>query len=415
MRLNDQEKAMQAGELGEPRRMAIEQQIAVGTFFDAEDFVEVSQVHLMADTESLGGAGVELVERIAAAPEDERRVLVPTVTDPRGVDFAAYKRLKQEEWRVDLERRTIEAFSAMDILLTDTCINYQTILPPTFGEHVAFGDTGSTIYANGVCGARTNFEGGPAAFSAALTGRVPRYGCHLDERRQGTMRFVVEDRPRELSDWGALGGVVGRYAGSYWQVPVIEGLAGAPTSDEFKHFGAALASYGSVPLFHMTGVTPEAPDLAAVFDGAAPDPVTITRADIDDFYASFGRHDDKVDVVVFTAPQLSVIELQTLAGMLKGRRVHDQTALMITTSPENKSAADRLGLTATMEDAGAILLKGVCFYQMYAREMGEANGWVNLMSNSAKVVNIISGYGYQPVLATMQQCVDAAVAGKMGS
>jgi hypothetical protein len=198
-------------------------------------------------------------------------------------------------------------------------------------------------------------------------------------------------------------------------VPVLEGLDEAPTSDQFKHFGAALASYGSVPLFHMTGVTPEAPDLGSVFDGPPPEPVTVTRADIDAFYASFGRHDDTVDVVVFTAPQLSLVELQTLAELLRGRRVHDETALLITTSPENKAAADRLGLTATLEEAGALLLKGVCFYQMYARELGEANGWANLMSNSAKVVNIISGYGFTPVLATMEQCVEAAVAGRMGS
>ena len=223
----------------------------------------------MADTESLGEAGVRFLEDIAAAPKDHRRVRVPTVTDPRGVDFAAYKRLRQEEYRVALERRAIDALRAMHILMTDTCINYQTVLPPTFGEHVAFGDTGSTIYANSVVGARSNFEGGPAALAAALTGRVPRYACHLDGGRRGTMRFVVEVWPRALSDWGALGGLIGRRAGSYWQVPVIEGVDAAPTSDQFKHFGAALASYGSVPLFHMVGVTPEAPDLGSVFAGPA--------------------------------------------------------------------------------------------------------------------------------------------------
>ena len=94
MRLNDLEKAMLAGETGEPRRLAIEQQMEVGRYFDAEDFVEVSQVHLMADTESLGPAGVAFLERMAAHAEAERRVRVPTVTDPRGIDFAAYKRLK---------------------------------------------------------------------------------------------------------------------------------------------------------------------------------------------------------------------------------------------------------------------------------------------------------------------------------
>ena len=165
-------------------------------------------------------------------------------------------------------------------------------------------------------------------------------------------------------------------------------------------------------MFHLPGVTPEAPDLAACFDGPAPAPHVVDRRAIDDFYASFGRHADGVDVVVFAAPQLSIIELQQLSELLRGRRVHSDTALLVATSPENKSAADRMGLTAVLEDAGAVVMKGVCFYQMHAREMGEAMGWRRLLTNSAKLVNIIAGYGYQPVLAPMEACVDAAVAGR---
>ena len=413
MRLDATEESMLAGRLGAARKSAIEQQIQVGTAFDAEDFVEVSQVHLMADTESLGESGVAYLEEIAALPEAERRVCVPTVTDPRGIDLCAYQSLKQEERFAELERRASAALRSMGVLMTDTCINYQTIMPPVRGEHLAFGDTGSTIYANSVCGARSNFEGGPAALAAALTGRVPRYGCHLDEGRRGTHLFEIEDRPRSLSDWGALGALIGRRTGSYWTVPVVNGIDSAPTSDELKHFGAALASYGSVPLFHMPRITPEATDAASVFDDALPRPETITHADIEEFYASFGRHAERVDVVVFAAPQLSLVEMQELARLLEGRRVHAQTALLIATSPENKAACDRLGITQTVESAGATLLRGVCFYQMYARELGEANGWRNLVSNSAKLVNIISGYGYQPVLATTEACIDAAVNGTM--
>ncbi|MFV2089462.1 MAG: aconitase X, partial [Pseudomonadales bacterium] len=402
MRLNSIEETMRAGGMGVARRHAIEQQLQVGMTFDAEDFVEVSQVHLMADTESLGESGVEYLESIAALPAAERRVRVPTVTDPRGIDLCAYKKLKQPERLAEIERRTIVALSAMGILMTDTCINYQTILPPVRGEHLAFGDTGSTIYANSVCGARSNFEGGPAALAAALTGRVPRYGCHLDRGRRGTHWFEVKEHPDSLSDWGALGALIGRHSGSYWTVPVISGIDTAPTSDELKHFGAALASYGSVPLFHMLGVTPEAPDLHSVFDHQPPRPEVIARADIDSFYTSFGRHEDQVDVVVFAAPQLSMIEMQGLARLLEGRQVHGKTALLIATSPENKTACDRMGITETIESSGAMLLKGVCFYQMYARELGEANGWHRLVSNSAKLVNIISAYGYRPVLATTE-------------
>lgn len=415
MRLNDFEQAILAGKQGEPRRQALEQQMQVARTFDAEDFVEVSQVHLMCDTESLGDSGVAYLEGIAARPDNERRVLVPTVTDPRGIDLCLYKRLKQPERFAERERRTIKALTAMGVLMTDTCINYQTILPPVFGERLAFGDTGSTIYANSVLGARSNFEGGPAALAAALTGRVPRYGCHLDRARRGTHLFEIGHRPASLSDWGALGAIVGKRTGSYWTVPVITGIQTSPTSDELKHFGAALASYGSVPLFHMVGVTPEAPDLESVFDGPPPRAQAIGAAELEAFYASFGRHEDRVDVVVFAAPQLSLVELRRVADLLRGRRVHAQTSLLIATSPENKAACDRLGITPLIEQAGGILLQGVCFYQMYARELGEANGWQRLLSNSAKLVNIISGYGYRPVLATTEECIESAVRGRMGA
>jgi predicted aconitase len=83
MRLTNEERAMLACELGEPRRWAIAHQIAVGEFFDAADFLPVSQAHIMADMESLGEAGVRFPEGLAGAPNSERRVRVPTITDPR--------------------------------------------------------------------------------------------------------------------------------------------------------------------------------------------------------------------------------------------------------------------------------------------------------------------------------------------
>ena len=413
LKLTDYEQTLLAGEEGEPRQWAMRQLVEVGRFFDAADMVEISQVHLMADTESLGETGVAFLEEMALQPLPKRRVKVPTITDPRGADFNAYQRIKQDHAYVDLERRADKAFRALGILMTDTCINYQTIIPPVKGEHLAFGDTGSSIYANSVMGARTNFEGGPSALAAALTGRVPRYGFHLDRCRRGTARFVVADRPRDLSEWGALGGVIGRRMQSYFEVPVIEGIDVSPTSDEMKHFGAALASYGSTPLFHMVGITPEAPDLKSVFDGTPPQPTRLSRADVESFLQSFGVKDDKLDVVVFAGPQLSLVELQSLGGLLEGKKVHDAVTLIATTSPEIKSGANRLGITAQIENAGGILLEGVCFYQMHAREIGEANGWRRLMSNSAKLVNILGGYGYEPTLGSMAQCVDSAVAGRI--
>jgi predicted aconitase len=410
MRLTQEEEAMRAGEFGPAVQWAINHQIKVGRYLGAADFVPVVQAHIMADTESLGAAGVEWLERMAALPAKQRRVRIPTITDPRGTDFAAAARLKQQTWMLDLERRAIAAFEALGVLMTDTCINYQTIMPPVRGEHCAYGDTGVVIYSNSVCGARSNFEGGPSALSAGLTGRTPRYGYHLDERRKATLQVDVAWTPRQLNEWGALGGVVGRLAGDYWQVPVLTGLSRTPTSDEMKHFGAALASYGSVALFHMEGITPEAQRLADVLPpGEDVRKHKIGESDVRGFIGSYANEIDKVDVVVFSAPQLSLVEISQVADLLDGRTT--TIPLFAVTSPQVKADADRMGITARIEKAGGAVLSGMCFYQSYAREMAEANGWSALATNSAKITNILGGYGYRPVLMSMQRCIDAACAG----
>lgn len=408
MRLSQEEEAMRAGELGPAVQWAIDHQIRVGRYLGAKDFVPVNQAHIMADTESLGAAGVEWLEKLATLPATQRHVRIPTITDPRGTDFAAAARLRQQLWMVDLERRAIAAFEALGILMTNTCINYQTIMPPVRGEHCAYGDSGVVIYCNSVCGARSNFEGGPSALSAGLTGRTPRYGYHLDKCRQATLVVDVAWTPRQLNEWGALGGIVGRLTGDYWQVPVLVGIDRVPTSDEMKHLGAALASYGSVALFHIVGVTPEAQRLEDVMPvGQNLRSNAVSESDIRGFIASYAV--DKVDLVVFSAPQLSLVEMQQLAKLLDGRRA--SIPLLAVTSPQVKPDADRMGLTERIERSGGTVLSGMCFYQSYAREMAEANGWKALATNSAKLTNIIGGYGYRPMLMSMEACVDIACTG----
>ena len=415
MKLNDEEQDILAGKLGPVPQLALKHQILVGNFFGAEDFVPVTQAHIMADTESLGEAGVRWLEGLASATEGQRRVRIPSITDPRGTDFTKAAYLGQTMSMLNLEQRAIDAFVKLGVVMTDTCINYQTIQAPTRNEHLAFGDTGVVIYSNSICGARSNFEGGPSALAAGLTGRTPRYGFHLPKHRQATIHFRSEFTPVSLNDWGALGALIGRSAGNYWAVPVIEGIEGAPQSDQLKHFGAAMASFGSIALFHLVGITPEAARLADVADvadvaSAGLPTTTITRADIDALQKTYHR-EGKVDVVVFSAPQLSLFELRTLAELCEGRRF--TVPLLAVTSPQVKPDADRMGFTERIEAAGGTVLSGMCFYQSYAREIAEAKGWKRLVTNSAKLVNILGGYGYQPVLESMEACVDAAVTGRL--
>jgi predicted aconitase len=142
--------------------------------------------------------------------------------------------------------------------------------------------------------------------------------------------------------------------------------------------------------------------------GRAVRSLAVSEADIRALQASYAEAVDKVDVVVFSAPQLSLFEMGQVADLLDGRRA--TIPLLAVTSPQVKPDADRMGITARIEAAGGTVLAGMCFYQSYAREMAEANGWQRLATNSAKLTNIIGGYGYVPTLMSMEACIAAACA-----
>src|SRR4029079_13177660 len=143
------------------------------------------------------------------------------------------------------------------------------------------------------------------------------------------------------------------------------------------------------------GRPPDAHKLSDVASGSLP-AHRVTRADVEALQKSY-HTDDTVDVVVFSAPQLSLYELADLAGLCDGRRF--SVPMLAVTSPQVKPDSDRMGYTARIEAAGGSVLSGMCFYQSYAREISEARGWKRLATNSAKLVNIIGGYGYRPIAA----------------
>ena len=136
----------------------------------------------------------------------------------------------------------------------------------------------------------------------------------------------------------------------------------------------------------------------------------VGRAEIEALQAAYAGSTE-VDVVVFSAPQLSLYELRSLAELCDGRRF--RIPLLAVTSPQVKPDADRFGYSERIEAAGGTVYSGMCFYQSYAREIAEANGWKRLATNSAKMVNILGGYGYVPMLASMEQCVEAAQTGRL--
>ena len=404
MKLTPEEQAILAGSRGAAARQALEYQIEVGRFWGAQRLVPVTNVHMMGDIQVMGDGGLEYLRA------HQGRCSVPTTTNARCVDFAHCDRLGQDRGEVAKERELIQCLRRMDVVTTDTCINYQTVYQPHLGEHVAWGDTGTVIYANSVFGARSNFESGPAALAAAITGRTPEYGFHLDEHRKGTFAVELKASLDDLADWGAVGKIVGESHQDYFAVPVFHGYHRIPTADELKHLGAALASYGSMGMFHFVGVTPEAPRSVSGFS----EKLVIGEEQIASVYEKYGLGDGDARLVVFSGPQQSLLEMKRLAGLFQGRKVKAGSSCFVTTNNAVLAQSRTLGYATTLEDAGVTILEGVCFYILQnLSPMRAANRWTNMVSNSAKIVNIIGAHRFNTILRRTADCVDIACTGKL--
>ena len=403
MELTSEERAILAGKHGEAQRRALEYQLEVGRFWGAKRFVPVTSVHMMGDIEVMGDGGLAWLK---AEADLGARCRVATTTNARCIDFAHCDRLGQDAGEVAKERELIATLRRMDVVTTDTCINYQTVYQPHLGEHVAWGDTGTVIYANSVFGARSNFESGPAALAAALTGRTPEYGFHLDVHRRGTFAVRLDCSLEDLADWGAVGKLVGEAHQDYFAVPVFHGFHRTPTADELKHLGAALASYGSMGMFHFVGVTPEAPDRLPA------ERITIGEGEIESVYAGYGLGGGDARLVVFSGPQQSLLEMKRLAELFHQRTV--KGSCFVTTNSAVLAQSRDLGYAQTLEKAGVSILQGVCFYILQnLSPMREKNGWSNMVSNSAKIVNIIGAHRFNTILRRTADCVEIACTGKL--
>ncbi len=410
MDLTPEEQAILGGGRGEAAKRALDYQIEVGKFWGAKRFVPVTNVHMMGDIEVMGDGGLAYLRAEAASGA---RCVVGTTTNARCMDFAHCERMGQDPREAIKERELIATLRRMDVVTTDTCINYQTVYQPHLGEHVAWGDTGTVIYANSVFGARSNFEAGPAALAAALTGRTPEYGFHLPEHRKGSFTVELKAPLHDLADWGAVGKLVGESHQNYYAVPVFHGYHRAPIADELKHLGAALASYGSMGMFHFVGVTPEAPSVEVALGGrVSSESLSIGDEDLMEVYKKYSLGDGDARLVVFSGPQQSLFEMKHLADLFSGRKIKTGSTCVVTTNSAILAQSRDLGYAKMLEDAGVTILQGVCFYILQnLSQMRIANRWTNMVSNSAKIVNIIGAHCFNSILRRTADCVEIACSG----
>ncbi|MDH3702479.1 MAG: aconitase X catalytic domain-containing protein, partial [Alphaproteobacteria bacterium] len=344
---------------------------------------------------------------------EERRPRAFATADFRGFDEDTFRFLLPGR---DLAAESAEAVGALGklgVVTSHAYVNDHSVTAPGFGEACGYSGTPSVVYMNGIVGARCNFEAGPSSLAAFFTGRVPRYGFHLDEKRLATYGFKLNFTPRTDVDWGIVGALIGRKLNSYWSVPALEITGPRPTVLDLNHMALSMASYGSIAMFHVIGITPEAPDWKTACGGKALEPEVISQSDLDAFYAEWGGVGEKLDVVALSTPQLDIPDIVQIAERLNGRKVHSDTTLLVYTSIEIKEACARIGLNQTIEKAGGRVVHGHDFFATFAKEIRETHGWERLMTHSVKMVNICEGYGYKPTPAAIPRCIDSAIAGKV--
>jgi len=401
---------MLAGERGPAPRMAMRILARMAEVQGATAMLDITQAHIDS-TIYMGEAGLEFAERLAGFGA---RVVVPTTLNVSGLDEHHWR-----EWAVpaawaEKAFRQMQAYRGMGVIETWTCAPYQTEMAPRFGQQIAWGESNAIAFANSVIGARTERYPDLLDICAAITGRVPAVGLHLEENRAGQLLVRLQGVPARLQADDAFYPVFGHLLGTLAanRIPVIDGLEVHPDDDQLKALGAAAASSGSVALFHIVGVTPEAPSLDAAFHGRAPQAVAdVTMDDLRQARRELSTTaDGRLDLVVLGSPHFSLPEFRKLAELVRGRRRHGGVQFLVTTSRAVEALARAAGVMQAVEDFGARLTVDTC---ILATPM-LPDSVQSLMTNSAKFAYYTPGLlGRQIVFGSLADCVDSAVAGRV--
>jgi len=331
MHLSKEEEAILAGEAGEGRRWAMELLVALGDIFGAEDLVPIRSAQLAGVSyKTIGEAGLRWLQDVSRISV----VSVPTMLNPTGMDPHRWEEMGVDRAFAQKQRSIMRAYSRMGVELTCTCTPYLIGHLPAFGDHLAWSESSAVSFANSAIGARTNREGGPSALAAAVIGKTPRYGLHLDENRRATAVVEVDAGGRHV-DWGSLGVLVGKELGT--SVPYFRGIE--PNPDDMKALGAAMAASGAIALYHVEGVTPEAQ--TALEDASGLQTLHVDQAALSEVREGLtGAIPDRVDLVALGCPHLSLEEVEDIASRLRGKEPRpDGPQLWVCTSREVKKRA----------------------------------------------------------------------------
>jgi predicted aconitase len=409
--LEEADLGLLRGDQGAAAAFAMELLVAYGEALRAPRFIDVVRAHVDGCLYH-GQASLDFVRRLY---DLGGKVRVPTTLNVGTMDLIHPELYRGDPSVGRAGRELMELHQALGCLSTFTCAPYQTMFRPRFGEQIAWGESNAIVFANSVIGARTARYGDFTDLAAAMTGRVPYTGLHVEQNRRGEVLFTLPHdaaaRWNEDALAVATGYIVGERSGA--AVAVITGLPMTMSEDSLKALGATAASTGSTSLFHAVGVTPEAPVLAAVWDkGGRRETIPVAH---DEIAAALARlttvgEGDAIAAVALGTPHFSLAEFARLMPLLDGFEPAAGVDIYVNLARDTDAELDARGWRSRLEAAGVTLVVDTCTY--VTAVMRELDGPV--MTNSGKWAHYAPGnLGIDVAFGTLAECMASAASGRV--
>ncbi len=345
MVLNEELQAIERGERGETMKKVLNTLVMYGEAFGAEKMVPITgeMGHAVIGTGSLTwGPVFDLMQKLideGVLPQQKY------TTDPRGIDrymksspverlvfkllFSNQKRM-ENEWK----KMGIKDENAY----TCTCYMDEVGNIPQKGEILGWAESSAVSYANSVLGARCNRNSGILELLSNVLGYVPEFGLLTDEGRKAD--WVIEVKCDKLPEPQLLGSAIGFCC--IEDVPYIKGLdrfLGTELTQEVKDYlkdmGAAAASNGSVGLYHVENLTPEAVECGASLIREGAKTFVVDEAEISRVKASYPvawTSEGEPQMAFMGCPHFSLDQILKWTGRLdEGLAKNGKTKVVIPT------------------------------------------------------------------------------------
>lgn len=406
--LTTSDDALLEGERGPGMALAMRVVVRLADSMGASELLDISGAHIDSCLFH-GQSGLDFVDRLV---DGGAQVSVPTTLNVSSLDLLHPELYRGNADDARASRALMDAYVSLGCEATWTCAPYQRDQRPGRGDHIAWAESNAIVFANSVLGARTHRYGDFIDICAAVTGRAPAAGLHLDENRRGQMVFELGDLHPSLLDSDVLAPVLGYVVGAATgaAIPVITGLPSSTPEYRLKALGAAAASSGGIGMFHAVGLTPEAPDLATALHGRPADETVTVTADMllaarEDL--NHGRS-DIVGAICLGTPHYSIDEFERLVTLLDGRRLGSGVLGYVNTAREIVLELQLRGWVDVLISAGIQLVTDTCTY--ITPVMAAFDGVA--VTDSAKWAHYAPGnIGVDVRFASVEECVESAVAG----